>query len=111
MYYKKISSLIFAGLLCLVSISSSAEAGSKHRDDNGRLKVLYHIDGTDVGVAKYAMALINKHMEAEGGPNKIDIKVVVHGPALKLFDKETVDPTLKKKQAMIIDKGVQPEMC
>jgi uncharacterized protein len=107
---KKISSLIFAGLLFFVSITSSVEAGN-HRDDNGRLKVLYHIDGSDVGVAKYAMALINKHMEAEGGPDKIDIKVVVHGPALKLFDKETVDPVLKKKLAMIIDKGVQPEMC
>ena len=80
-------------------------------NNNGRLKVFYHIDGSDVGVAKYAMALINKHMEAEGGPDKIDIKVVVHGPALKLFDRETVDPVLKKKLAMIIGKGVQPEMC
>ena len=111
MNYKTISTLIFAGLLCLVSITSSAEADNNLRDENGRLKVLYHIDGTDVGVAKYAMALINKHMEAEGGPDKIDIKVVVHGPALKLFDRETVDPVLKKKLAMIIDKGVQPEMC
>ena len=111
MNYKTISTLIFAGLLCLVSITSSAEADNNHRDENGRLKVLYHIDGTDVGVAKYAMALINKHMEAEGGPDKIDIKVVVHGPALKLFDRETVDPVLKKKLAMNIDKYMQPEMC
>jgi uncharacterized protein len=95
---------------CLFILLSTAEAAS-HRDENGRLKVLYHIDGSDVGVAKYAMALINKHMEAEGGPDKIDIKVVVHGPALKLFVKETVDPVLKKKLAMIIDKGIQPEMC
>ena len=98
---------IFASVFILIS---TAEAGS-HRDENGRLKVLYHIDGSDVGVAKYAMALINKHMEAEGGPDKIDIKVVVHGPALKLFVKESVDPVLKKKLAMIIDKGIQPEMC
>ncbi|MBC8284978.1 MAG: DsrE family protein [Nitrospinae bacterium] len=108
---KTIVSLVFAALFCLVSVASNVEAGSNHRDADGRIKVLYHIDGNDVGVAKYAMALINKHMEAEGGPDKIDIKVVVHGPALKLFDKETVDPVLKKKLAMIIDKGVQPEMC
>lgn len=104
-------SRIFAALFCLLVIFSAAEAGSNNRDVNGRLKVLYHIDGSDVGVAKYAMALINKHMEAEGGPDKIDIKVVVHGPALKLFDRETVDPGLKKKLAMIIEKGIQPEMC
>ncbi len=104
------SARIFTALLCLFVVFSVAEAGN-NRDDNGRLKVLYHIDGSDVGVAKYAMALINKHMEAEGGPDKIDIKVVVHGPALMLFDRETVDPVLKKKLAMIIAKGIQPEMC
>lgn len=98
---------VFVGLFILFS---TAEAAS-NRDENGRLKVLYHIDGSDVGVAKYAMALINKHMEAEGGPDKIDIKVVVHGPALKLFVKESIDPVLKKKLAMIIGKGIQPEMC
>ena len=112
MNYKKMGWVcqIFTGLFCLFVVFSVAEAGN-NRDADGRLKVLYHIDGSDVGVAKYAMALINKHMEAEGGPDKIDIKVVVHGPALKLFDKETVDPALRKKLAMIIAKGVQPEMC
>ncbi len=112
MILKKMSwgSQIFMALICLMVIFSVAEAGN-NRDANGRLKVLYHIDSPDVGVVKYAMALINKHMEAEGGPDKIDIKVVVHGPALKLFVKETVDPGLKKKLAMIIAKGVQPEMC
>ena len=112
MNYKKMGWVcqIFTVLFCLFVVFSVAEAGN-NRDADGRLKVLYHIDGSDVGVAKYAMALINKHMEAEGGPDKIDIKVVVHGPALKLFDKETVDPALRKKLAMIIAKGVLPEMC
>jgi uncharacterized protein len=103
-------STLLTTFACFFVLFSTAEAAS-NRDESGRLKVLYHIDGSDVGVAKYAMALINKHMEAEGGPDKIDIKVVVHGPALKLFVKETVDPALKKKLAMIIDKGIQPEMC
>ncbi|MZH02481.1 MAG: hypothetical protein F3745_03530 [Nitrospinae bacterium] len=96
--------------ICFFTLCSTLEAAN-NRDEKGRLKVLYHIDGSDVGGAKYAMALINKHMEAEGGPDKIDIKVVVHGPALKLFVKESVDPILKKKLAMVIAKGVQPEMC
>jgi intracellular sulfur oxidation DsrE/DsrF family protein len=82
-----------------------------HRTADGKLKVLYHIDGPDIGVAKYAMALINKHIEAEGGPDKIDVKVVIHGPALHLFDKEKLEPGLKKKFDLIIEKGVKPEMC
>jgi intracellular sulfur oxidation DsrE/DsrF family protein len=104
---------ILAIFLCTIMLTfgvSSVDAGNS-RGPDGRLKVLYHIDGSDVNVAKYAMALIKKHIEAEGGPDKIDIKVVVHGPALKLFDKETVDPVLKEKLKLIIDKGVEPEMC
>jgi uncharacterized protein len=62
-------------------------------------------------VAKYALALINKHIEAEGGPDKIDLKVVVYGPALPLFDKKTADPELQKKFQMILYKGTQPEFC
>ncbi len=79
--------------------------------DSEKTKVLYHVDGKDPDVAKYAMALINKHIEAEGGPDKIDIVLVVHGPALKLFEKETVDPALRDKLKVIIDKGAQAEMC
>jgi len=90
----------------VLSWSSASIAGtSDHRTDDGKLKVLYHIDGSDLGTAKYAMALINKHIEAEGGPDKIDIVVVVHGPALKLFDKANLDPGLKAGLKKIIDKG------
>ncbi len=98
-----ISSLIGVGMV---------QAGTtNHRTADGKLKVLYHIDGSDLAVASYAMALINKHIEAEGGPDKIDVKVVVHGPALKLFDKEDVDPKLLKRLQRVLDKGVEPEMC
>src|SRR2546422_7057176 len=57
-------------------------------EGKGKVKVLYHVDGKDPEVAKYALALINKHIEAEGGPENIDVELVVHGPALELFDKE-----------------------
>ena len=79
--------------------------------DTEKVKVLYHVDGKDLDTAKYAMALINKHIEAEGGPDKIDIKLVVHGPALHLFKADTVDPGLKAKLKTVIDKGVGAEMC
>jgi len=79
--------------------------------DTEKTKVVYHVDGKDPDVAKYALALMNKHIEAEGGPDKIDIVMVVHGPALKLFEAETVDPDLKDKLKVVLDKGAQAEMC
>ncbi len=96
---------IFTVLLSTVLFSNVVVA------DTEKVKVLYHVDGKDLATAKYAMALINKHIEAEGGPDKIDIKLVVHGPALHLFKADTVDPGLKAKLKTVIDKGVGAEMC
>ena len=103
--------IVLIGIFLFVGALSAQAGSDNHRTPDGKLKVLYHIDGSDVGTAKYAMALINKHIEAEGGLDKIDVKVVVHGPALMLFDRETVDPVLKAKLKKILDIGVEPEMC
>lgn len=78
---------------------------------DGKVKVIYHVDGKDPEVAKYALALINKHIEAEGGPDKIDIELIVHGPALELFEKDRMDPEMTKRFDQIIEKGVKAEMC
>ncbi len=77
----------------------------------GKVKVLYHVDGKDPEVAKYALALINKHIEAEGGPDKIDVELVVHGPALELFEKDKMDAEMTKRFEQILEKGVKAEMC
>jgi intracellular sulfur oxidation DsrE/DsrF family protein len=76
-----------------------------------KVKVLYHVDGKDPEVAKYALALINKHIDAEGGPDKIDVELVVHGPALELFEKDKMDPEMTKRFDQIIEKGAKAEMC
>jgi intracellular sulfur oxidation DsrE/DsrF family protein len=76
-----------------------------------KVKVLYHVDGKDPEVAKYALALINKHIEAEGGPANIDVELVVHGPALELFERDKMDPEMTKRFDQIIEKGARAEMC
>lgn len=79
--------------------------------NQGKVKVLYHVDGKDPDVAKYALSLIHKHIEAEGGPQNIDVKLVIHGPALALFEKDKIDPELKKKFDLILEDGAHAEMC
>jgi hypothetical protein len=39
------------------------------------------------------------------------VVLVVHGPALKVFESATVDQELKDKLKLIIDKGATAEMC
>lgn len=93
--------LLFAGL-------NPVQAAEGAKD---KVKVLYHVNGKDPEVAKYALALINKHIDAEGGPDKIDVELVVHGPALELFETDKMDLEMKKRFAQAMEKGVHAEMC
>ena len=99
------ASTVLAGAL-LSGDSYAADGPGKEK-----VKVLYHVDGKDPDVAKYALALINKHIEAEGGPENIDVELVVHGPALELFERDKMDAEMTKKFDQIIEKGVHAEMC
>jgi len=102
-----VSALAAAALLVLPVSQSPLHAA----EGKAKVKVLYHVDGKDPEVAKYALALINKHIDAEGGPENIDVELVVHGPALELFENDKMDPEMKKRFEQIVDKGVHAEMC
>lgn len=39
------------------------------------------------------------------------MELVVHGPALELFEKDKMDPEMQKRFDQIIQKGVHAEMC
>jgi uncharacterized protein len=99
--------VVFAAMLAMPLSQAPALAA----DEKGKVKVLYHVDGKDLEVAKYALALINKHIDAEGGPDKIDVELVVHGPALELFEKDKMDPEMTKRFDQIMAKGAKAEMC
>ena len=102
-----VSALASAALLVLPVSQSPLHAA----EGKAKVKVLYHVDGKDPEVAKYALALINKHIDAEGGPDKIDVELVVHGPALTLFEQDKIDPELQKRFDQALKNGVHAEMC
>lgn len=109
-----VKTLFVSGVAALSLVAlpiSSGWAEATGSQASGKVKVLYHVDGKDPDVAKYALALINKHIEAEGGPDKIDVELVVHGPALELFEKDKMDPEMTKRFQTVMDKGVHAEMC
>jgi intracellular sulfur oxidation DsrE/DsrF family protein len=97
--------------ICAIAVPISFALGPDQAAAADKVKVLYHVDGKDPEVAKYALALINKHIDAEGGPDKIDVELVVHGPALELFEKDKMDAEMTKRFDQIMEKGVKAEMC
>ena len=109
---KKLSLICtLAVIAVLVGSFAASDAQSAEGQGKEKVKVLYHVDGKDPEVAKYALALINKHIEAEGGPEFIDVELVVHGPALELFERDKMDPEMTKRFNQIIEKGAHAEMC
>jgi uncharacterized protein len=112
MFRRKTLLVSVVAALSLIALPLSASwADTTSTRAKEKVKVLYHVDGKDPDVAKYALALINKHIEAEGGPDNIDVELVVHGPALELFEKDKMDPEMAKRFDAIIGKGVKAEMC
>ena len=104
---------LLAGVVAVVAMWTLpfSQASAMAADGKEKVKVLYHVDGKDPEVAKYALSLINKHIDAEGGPDRIDVELVVHGPALELFEKDKMDPEMTKRFDQLMDKGVKAEMC
>jgi uncharacterized protein len=104
--------MLFVVLSALAIVASPLTSHhAQATEGQGKVKVLYHVDGKDPEVAKYALALINKHIDAEGGPEHIDVELVVHGPALEVFEKDNMDPEMTKRFDQIMQKGVKAEMC
>ena len=110
-YCRRVVVCSFALLPLLIMTLSGTPSFADQAGGKEKVKVLYHVDSKDPDVVKYALALIHKHIEAEGGPQHIDVKLVVHGPALPLFEKEKMDPELKKKFDLVLEDGAHAEMC
>lgn len=106
----KLSLIVMLAAVAVLAVPFLA-GDAQAAEGKEKVKVLYHVDGKDPEVAKYALALINKHIEAEGGPEHIDVELVVHGPALELFERDKMDAEMTKRFNMIIEKGVHAEMC
>lgn len=51
----------------------------------GKQKVAYHL--SEMEKVDFVLGNIRNHIDGMGGPDKVDIQLVVHGPALKAFHK------------------------
>ena len=71
--------------LGLFGLSRTARAA----ETPARLKVAYHL--SDLDKVAFVLGNIANHIEGVGGPDKIDIRLVVHGPALKAFRTADID--------------------
>ncbi|MBK5939786.1 DsrE family protein [Halochromatium roseum] len=94
--------LSLLGLILLFGASAAMAADDK-------LDVVYHVSEEDkVG---FVLNNIQNHIEGIGGPEKINIVLVSHGPAVKRFhDIEAVNK-VRENVAKLQEQGVTFEAC
>ena len=72
-------------------------------------KVVYHL--ADLDKVDFVLGNINNHYKGMGGPDKVTIELVVHGPALKAFHTADASPDMSKRADDLSKTGLQLNAC
>lgn len=89
-------------LMLMLAVAFPALAGDK-------LNVVYHLSEPDR--AGFVLNNINNHINGAGGPDKVNIVLVMHGPAVKAFnDIEAVD-SVRNRVSGLQEEGVAFNVC
>ena len=96
--------LIFSAVMSGLSLyqASSGLAADK-------MKIAYHVSELDK--VPFVLGNMRNHIKGIGGADKLNMVLVVHGPAGKAFHKSKSKPTVKQRVEMLGMDGVQFNMC
>ncbi len=72
-------------------------------------KVVYHL--SDLEKVAFVLGNIDNHLAGVGGPEKVTIQLVVHGPALRAFHAAAANPETARKQAQLTKADVKFAAC
>jgi intracellular sulfur oxidation DsrE/DsrF family protein len=89
-------------------LATRAKAETK-ADTPGASKVAYHL--ADLDKVDFVLGNINNHYKGMGGPDKVTIALVVHGPALKAFHTADASPDMSKRTDDLSKTGLQLNAC
>jgi intracellular sulfur oxidation DsrE/DsrF family protein len=92
------------GALVAPARASSTQAGSPDVS-----KVVYHL--ADLDKVNFVLGNIKNHYEGVGGPSRVKIVLVVHGPALKAFQTKTANPIVKQDVERFHSGGLELNAC
>ena len=72
-------------------------------------KVVYHL--ADLDKVDFVLGNIRNHFNGMGGPDKVTIALVVHGPALKAFHLADATPDVSQRAGELAKSGLQLNAC
>ncbi len=99
------SVLAMTGLAAGVVAIGTAQAATPKT----KQKVVYHL--SDAEKVPFVLSNIQNHIAGVGGPEFVQIVLVVHGPALKAFHAALADPKVKQTVGNLKEEGVSLDAC
>jgi intracellular sulfur oxidation DsrE/DsrF family protein len=97
------------GALGLATPAAIQRANAAERAAPDKSKVVYHL--ADLDKVQFVLGNIRNHFDGAGGPEKVTIALVVHGPALKAFQVSAANPDMKKRVAEFTKAGLEMSAC
>ena len=102
MHRRNLFQTAFASLGAVFASAAVSRAQAATPDKS---KVVYHLNDSDKVL--FVIGNIENHIEGVGGPDKVTIALVVHGPALRSFHAATANPDVKGRLATFAKSGVE----
>jgi uncharacterized protein len=99
------SVLALTGLAAAAAGAGTAQAAIA----KNKQKVVYHL--SDAEKVPFVLSNIQNHIAGVGGPEYVEIVLVVHGPALKAFHAALAEPAVAKTIGNLKDEGVSLDAC
>jgi len=91
------------------ALTWNASSNPSRADDQAVPRVAYHL--SDVDKVTFVLGNIENHLEGMGGPQNVRIVLVVHGPALALFQKKMASADTSRRLARVFGDGVGLAAC
>ena len=106
MHRRNILTAAIAGVSGLFAAATATRRAQAAPD---KAKVVYHL--SDLDKVSFVLGNIHNHFDGMGGPDKVTISLVVHGPALKAFQTSSASPDLSHRVGQFAKSGLELNAC
>jgi intracellular sulfur oxidation DsrE/DsrF family protein len=100
---------ILSAALAATGAIFAAGSRAARAESRDAVKVVYHL--SDLEKVQFVLGNIDHHLAGAGGPDKVTIQLVVHGPALRAFHAAAANPETARKLASFVKSDVRFAAC
>lgn len=101
--------LVFSKAFAAIGAALALAPREARASAPGVPRVVYHL--TDAEKVAFVLGNIDNHIEGMGGPDKVTLALVVHGPALRAFHAANPDREVARRVTAFTAVGVGLHAC